>query len=523
MFTYSHLGDPRHGRLGNQLFQIAATVGLARRYGHDYCFPKWDYTYAFPNMGQVEGTLSNTTPLLERHFHLDTHRNTPGLLSDFNFDVDGWRQSEAYWHGSPEEVRALLAFNPQTVEFVRGIFPGVFDRPTIALSVRRGDFVGNPNYAQLPITYYLLALLERFPDWRDHNVLVFSDDVPYCEVHLEALPNVYFAAGLDAVEQLCLMTQCQHFVISNSTFSWWGAWLGEKPGTRVIRPPRVFAGNLQAQHSERDYWPKRWEEFDHAGRRLDLRDVTFTIPVFIDHNHRRQNLELSVCLLQRDLDTHVLIGEQGSQAAYLGDACAYGAFPQMKVFHRTKMLNDMALAVQTPYVVNWDCDVIVPPLQLWLAAERLRAGDDMVYPYDGRFARMPRTWHRPLERSLDIGVVGATEFTGKGGKPVPTASVGGAIMFNRASFVQGGLENEHMVSFAPEDVERFYRFQALGYAVSRVPGSLYHLDHWCGPDSSSRNPHFKRNHQELKKMRAMSPDELAAYVEGWPWRQAALK
>jgi predicted glycosyltransferase involved in capsule biosynthesis len=91
-------------------------------------------------------------------------------------------------------------------------------------------------------------------------------------------------------------------------------------------------------------------------------------------------------------------------------------------------------------------------------------------------------------------------------------------MFNRQSFLNGGGENEHMISFGPEDWERNHRFKALGYQVSRVAGSLYHLDHWIGPNSSGRNPYFKHNHNELDRVRAMTPDELDGYVSGWDWR-----
>jgi glycosyl transferase family 11/glycosyl transferase family 7 (putative galactosyltransferase) len=523
MMTYSMLGHPRRGRLGNQLFQIASTIGLANHHGHDPVFPLWKYREYFNGPFLMPAGQFQAWKRAELHFHHDPDGFGPGPeqggRADDHYDVDGWRQSLRYWEHCEPLVRETFAFREGFLQAVRAKFEAALRRPAIAISVRRGDFVGNPNYAQLPASYYYLALFKRFPDWRDHNVILFSDDLPYCRVHFEGLPNVHFAEGTD-VEQLCLMAQCRHFIVSNSTFSWWGAYLGEKEGTRVVRPNYLFDGDLKRRNSDRDYWPAQWEVFDHAGQKLDLSDVTFTVPVFIDHAHRRQNVGLSVCMLHRDLDTHVILGEQGSKqlGPMAGARTMYHWFGGLKVFHRTYMLNHMAGMAQTPYIVNWDCDVFVPPVQLWLAAERLRAGEDMVYPYDGRFARVPRTWFKPLEAALDLGIFRDTQFTGKHGRPVPTTSVGGAIMFNRESFFNGGGENEHMVSFGPEDWERNHRFKALGYAVTRVDGSLYHLDHFCGPDSSARNPYFKRNHAELDKLRAMSPEELDAYVCSWPWR-----
>lgn len=513
--TYSMLGHPRRGRLGNQLFQIASTIGLAIDNGHKFVFPDWKYAQYFEEPWPL-GKLGNlyVRKMPEAHFH---HDGRP-LTDPVDYDIDGWRQSLKYWQLYEPLVRMQFTFAKAFEEKIRKRFAKALQRPCIAISVRRGDFVGNPNYAQLPASYYYLALFEQFPDWADYNIIFFSDDIPYCRVHFEGLPGAYFADGTD-IEQLCLMSQCQHFIVSNSTFSWWGAYLGEKEDTRVIRPNYLFDGDLKKNNSDRDYWPARWEVFDHVGKRLDLRDVTFTIPVYIDHNHRRQNVALTVCMLQRDLDTNIIIGEQGSRVlAHMAKYAQYVDFGKLRAFHRTRMLNEMAQLATTGIVVNYDCDVVLPPIQLWLAAEKIRNGNDMVYPYDGRFARVPRTWFPKLEKALDLGIFGDTKFTGKNGHTMATTSVGGAIMFNRQSFLNGGGENEFMISFGPEDWERNYRFKALGYTVTRVDGSLYHMDHWCGPNSSSRNPYFRQNHNELDKVRAMKDDELEAYVTSWPWR-----
>lgn len=521
MITYSKLGSQGHGNLGNQLFQIASTVGMALKHGHNYTFPAWPYSQYFENDLPTGGRFEAWT-LGEKGFHFQEEHIASGEnwvnYEGDSYDVNGWRQTEKYWNDHEEEVRRLFQWEPTFLEAVRHNWEEALARPAIAISVRRGDFVNNPNYAQVPIRFYLLALLEDIPDWRDHNILLFSDDIHYCRVQFEGLPNVFFCDG-SAIEQLCLMSQCKHFVISNSTFSWWGAYLGEINGGMVVRPPLNFAGRLAAANSEADYWPDRWKVCDYRVRKLDLKDMTFMIPVFVDHRHRIENLLLNVDALRQDFHTNIIVGEQGSTAAQkLQNRVTYMRFGQLKNFHRTKMLNDMAKQATTTLVANWDADVFVPPVQVWLAADRLRQGQDMVYPFDGRFARVPRTWYERLRDSVDVGIFGDTKFAGKHGKPLPTASVGGAIFFRRDSFLNGGGENEYMISFGPEDWERNYRFKALGYTVSRIPGCLYHLDHWCGPNSSTRNPYFKHNHAELDRLRAMPADELEKYVQNWPWR-----
>jgi hypothetical protein len=329
-----------------------------------------------------------------------------------------------------------------------------------------------------------------------------------------------FAEGLSDIEQLCLMTQCTDYILSNSTFSFCGAYLSEwAEGAKVIRPVQNFSDEFHDRgYSEKDYWPEEWTIFDHRDYKVDLNDVTFTIPVKLDHEDRRKNLNLSLCLLQRDFASNYIVGEQGgNQFEYISKYARYINYPYDQ-FHRTKMLNEMAKAAETPYIVNWDADMICPPMQLYLAVEALRKGEDMVYPYDGSFARVPRLqWFKKMEKFLDIGIVGDTQFKGKRGGPMPTTSVGGAVLFNKQSFIEGGMENEYMISYAPEDCERYDRFNMLGFKVARVPGTIYHMDHFIGIDSTSRQPLFQANKAEIEKIRNMNKSQLWEYVSTWPW------
>lgn len=511
MITYSQLG--KKGRLGNQLFQIASVTALAKKHGHGAIFPEWKYRQYFLNE-MLTGPLPLSPIVLKEQSY--AYHEWP--ISEGNYDITGWLQSELYWKDLVDVKRLFRfgdSFASKCISKVEGAFDG---KPVIAISIRRGDFTTNPNYYTLPIKYYLLALFEHFPNWqKENNLLIFSDDMPYCKVHFSCLDNAHFAEGID-IEQLCLMSLCDHFIISNSTFSWWGAYLGEKEGSKVIRPNYLLDGDLLKVLDTSTYWPERWTVFDHADKKFDLKDTTFTIPVKLDHDDRKKNLDLSLCMLQRDFDANYIVGEQGgNKFEYISQWAKYAQYPYEQ-FHRTKMLNEMAKLAETKFIVNWDADMICPPLQLYLAVDRLRDGADMAYPYDGSFARVPRVqWFKKIEKMLDIGVVGDHPFTGKRGGPMPTSSVGGAILFNKQSFIEGGMENEYMISYAPEDCERYDRFNMLGFKVVRIPGTIYHMDHFIGPDSHSRTPQFKLNKAELEKIRDMNKSQLWEYVSTWPW------
>lgn len=240
------------------------------------------------------------------------------------------------------------------------------------------------------------------------------------------------------------------------------------------------------------------------------------IPVAYDHNDRKQNMDLNVCLLQRDFDTNVIVMEQGRDffQYFQYNNCIYKKAPYID-FHRTRMLNDMARIAETEIIVNWDADVFISPLQIYYSVTKLRRREaDVVYPYDGRFARVNRaSWFKPFEKQLDTGIFASAFFPGMA--VTDKASVGGAIFFNRDPYFEGGGENENFISYGPEDVEREVRFTRLGYKVFRTPGALYHLDHWRGTNSKSQNKFHKQNHDELDKIYSFTQDELREYVKTW--------
>lgn len=523
--TFKKFG-PLMGNAGNNFFQLATMLGFSKKYGCELKMPFWKYSEYFENHPPCHGAPSIDLHLDEPHFHY-----TPELwdqyANDFktkNVDINGWLQSEKYFEHCKVEVKEMFRFKKDFIDEVKAPFieNGVFTKETIAISVRQGDYRGNINYELLPIKYYLLALLEEFPDFREnYNILIFTDDFDYCKLHFSCLPNAYFAEGLGAMEQMALGIECDNFIIANSTFSWWMAWLGEKPSSKVIRPNFLFAGPLQKQNQDKDFWPEHWTRvIDHKVKSIDLSNVTFTIPVKYDSRDRMENADLSIKLLRHHFNTNIIVGEQGSKRFhYLNDILKYVHFEEMEYFHRTKMLNEMAGMARTPIVVNWDCDMVIPPLQLIEAAHKIKTRQaDMVYPYDGRFARINRhDWYREIDRFADVGMFGAWVFQGM--HDHDAKSVGGAVMFDAQAFIAGGMENEYFISYGPEDCERYDRFNMLGYRVRRIPGSIYHFDHLTGVDSGSSHPHFLQNRKELEKIRSLDHVALRKFVDSWSWRK----
>ena len=214
--TFRHLGA--HGRLGNQLFQIAGTLGLARARGTEAVFPKsWKYRDLFS---------------LPDHFY-------GGALTVVR-SVDGWKQTTAdpwfmrpylqdisLWGERRHEIWTLL--QPSSLAVQRAIdgFGGLLSAEnTTALHVRRSDYL--TRNVIVPLSYYEQALDDLVKRHGEGQVLVFSDDADWCRANLSIADAVYLHGNPDWLD-LTLMSLCDHHICANSTFSWWGAFLSEDP------------------------------------------------------------------------------------------------------------------------------------------------------------------------------------------------------------------------------------------------------------------------------------------------------
>lgn len=497
--TFSRLG--KQGRLGNQLFQITGTVGLGKKHGLDPVFPKWRYArYFHPHPDLRFGYHLKAHILRERSFH----HHEWDIPSRGDVDIHGYLQSAKYF---PAED--VIRFRSGFLRIIKEKHEKLLSRKTLGLQIRRGDYVNNPNYTQLTMGYFISAMEKHFPDWEERNIVIFSDDQEYCKVHFGNLPNVSFSR-MNEVEDMALMSMMDGLIISNSSYGWWGAWFASQHGAKIVRPSRHVEGELAMKSNIKDLYPDEWlvHEWDS---KIDLMDCTFTIPVSYDHPDREENLRLTLDQIGRDFVTNVIIQEQsGRSMKFEGFRKSKNVIEvlhfQSRTFHRTAMLNQMARHAKTPYIANWDADMLSPPMQLLMTLKALRSGGvDVCYPYDGVFARVPRKpWFQKI-RETDIGTVKKSVFQGM---TEGFVSVGGAVFANRESFLRAGGENEKFISYSPEDVERSERFPRLGLVVHRVKGPIYHMDHYVGVNSCKDNPYFAAGERELERIRRMTDDQL---------------
>jgi hypothetical protein len=197
-----------------------------------------------------------TAPTVAAPRTRDVARYDPSLLAlDLPVLLRGWYQTERYFEGVADEVHARIRLPPVPL-------PARLAqrRPLVAVSYRRGDYVRLG--WQLPRTYYERALARMVDAVPDAHFIVFGDDPEF--VHLVTERVARHGPATDAyslhdgaLEHLALAAACDHAILANSSFAWWGAWLAERRPGRA--PGLVLASTEYPERFGDDMVPDRWE------------------------------------------------------------------------------------------------------------------------------------------------------------------------------------------------------------------------------------------------------------------------
>ncbi len=246
MITFPKLG--RNGQFGNQLFQIASTIGIARKNGLDFAFPKWknydDSRRFFKE--EIQKYFLNPLPRTPLNFKVKEVLEVPWgyheLIIEDNTGINGYFQSHRYFEDCEDEVRHYFA--------MKTLSPHKPEKNTVAIHVRRGDYDGE--YHLLLDREYYRRAMEYFPS--SYKFLVFSDNPALTGGILGR--DLTVVNGNHFMTDFYLMSKCDHFITANSTFSWWAAYLGMHPEKQVIAPREWFGPRAQLSSPDS---PKEWK------------------------------------------------------------------------------------------------------------------------------------------------------------------------------------------------------------------------------------------------------------------------
>lgn len=257
------------GQLGNQMFQYAALKGIANHNGYDYAVPNHNELIVDALGNKLRIELFG--PFKLKNFsnkNIGSCDSNAQIIQEkqFNFDEDifnscpdnsclvGYFQTEKYFSHIREELLEDFEFIDDIQNPCKEMIQNVKD--PIALHIRRGDFLRNSgNHHNLSLDYYEKAL-SHYDSNRE--VIIFSDEPEWCKNQPLFEEDRFLVSENDnPYADLCLMSMCSDFIIANSTFSWWGAWLSQNNNKTVLYPSKWFGPNNNDK-STKDLFPEEW-------------------------------------------------------------------------------------------------------------------------------------------------------------------------------------------------------------------------------------------------------------------------
>ena len=213
--------------LGNSLFQLAVLVSLSKEYGYKIEIPK-KYSFAkFMNIPSdwLVDTVSSYSLYNEPKFSYSKI-----MLSD-STEIDGYFQSEKYFKVYENDVKKVMSLKTEHKNILTSKLPSNGNK-NVSLHIRRGD------YLKLQHIHPIMSM-----DYFINGINHLND-------------NLLFVEGQNDYDDLFLMSYCDHNIISNSSFSWWGAWLNPNPTKVVIAPTKWFGPTIT--HNTNDLIPMTW-------------------------------------------------------------------------------------------------------------------------------------------------------------------------------------------------------------------------------------------------------------------------
>lgn len=276
------------GGLGNQMFQYAFGLVISKKLNQDFFFDlsfyedqteRYDFTprklalnifgLKLPQVSKSEiskfyrvikpttftdkiyRSISGRKYYLENGPHYD--ENVDKITN--NTYCEGYFQDEKYFDNASEEIRGVFKFENDRYLYDRKIlqlYKEITSSVSVCIHIRRGDYITNPTNAKIFGTlskgYYLKAIdhIEKTINSKTKKY-IFSNDPKWCQETFSGYSDITIIdenySGPNGTTHFWLMTKCKHFIIANSSFSWWAAWLGNNPNKIICRPFPWFINN----------------------------------------------------------------------------------------------------------------------------------------------------------------------------------------------------------------------------------------------------------------------------------------
>lgn len=282
------IGCSIQGGLGNQLFQICTTLAYCICHHTPFAFvfkrttttstttsrpTYWDTIFQAIRPFVRIHFLPNSMVITEPHFHY-----TPIPIITQPCILYGYFQSYRYFSDQFPIIARLLKIDSQRnclldrLNHIRSANGWREEEPIVSIHFRIGDYKKHPNHHPIVSVYYYIYALQEFSRQTNGTIraLYFCEPGDHTEVigkiHEinKRVPNIVWVCApftMSDWEQLLLMSLCNHHIIANSTFSWWGAYINSSHTKRVFYPSPWFGSQIDNDTS--DLCPPEWTKISY--------------------------------------------------------------------------------------------------------------------------------------------------------------------------------------------------------------------------------------------------------------------
>jgi len=246
------------GRLGNHMFQYAFVRSISIRFGHKLNWKNPRLSETFSNIKDETSIIGkNEFFAWEKGFEF---QNIDETCKNNSVCIEGYRQSWKYFEEVKENIKEDFTFkseiNDSTDNFLGPIRK--LEKPIIAVQVRRGDYVINPAYIT-PSIEEIKNGMEYMRKKYNPVFLFISDGISWCKENFNNGEDTFFSENNSEGFDLCLITKCDHCLISCSTFGWWGAYLNFNQNKEVIVLSKDWFHPILQPKNTRDLLPVDWK------------------------------------------------------------------------------------------------------------------------------------------------------------------------------------------------------------------------------------------------------------------------
>lgn len=238
-----------NGRLGNHMFQVAAATALAYE---NYDVAQFDLNttdaHNYENTIYSKTIVGKGDYINEYSQPVFTYRKIPYVS---NLKLWGYFQSEKFFKNYKKEIVDLFS-NELLINNLRFRYKDIL-KNSLSINIRRGDYLYYPDiHPCLSPEYYLEGIKYVENILPIDNILVFSDDIPYCKSVFNN-DKMIFMENLPHHEQMYLMSLCDNNILANSTFSWWASYLN-KNEDKIVIFPKIWFGTKAPYDPSDIYW-----------------------------------------------------------------------------------------------------------------------------------------------------------------------------------------------------------------------------------------------------------------------------